>query len=266
MCAYLYAGLHAAVGRGYAQEQVQGAWRRAVQEALAGVRLLVLDELQLHDSDDVWIAQRVLGEVWDGGGAVVVTSNTRVDDLHRHPLFGGHADGLRTLLHERTVEVAFDGAHDHRCEAGAGVERPRFRSGALLTRGDGPRLAALGLTSPTAPQVLQVGGRDLRVAGTGEGAVWVGFRALCKRPTAASDFAELAGRFPTWVLVGVPPLRTCSPDALARFRAAVDVAHDRDVRLVLLTHEDAASTLAGPLALDLARTLSRLALLPGAAS
>ena len=94
----------------------------------------------------------------------------------------------------------------------------------------------------------------------------MGFRALCDRPTAASDSAELAVRSGTWVLVGVPHLAGCVPDVLARSRLVVDVAHDRDVRLVLLTHQDVRETLAGPLAVDLARALSRLALLPGAAS
>ena len=63
-------------------------------QVLEGVRLLVLDELHLSDSDDVWIAERVLWRVLDRGGALVVTSHA-VGGLHRHPLWAAHADGLR---------------------------------------------------------------------------------------------------------------------------------------------------------------------------
>lgn len=259
----LYAALHAATGRRYARQQVTGAWEAAVAQVLDGVQLLVLDELHLSDSDDVWIAERVLRRVLDGGGALVVTSNHAVDALHQHPLWAAHADGLRALLHARAVPLPFDGAVDHRAD-GPAADRPAFSSGALLAPGGALRLADLGLTAPSAPDrvVLVVGGRELPALAAGPAALWLRFGDLCDRPTSAADAAELAGRWRTWVLAGVPVLAGCSPDVRARFLTVVDVAHDRDVRLVLVARQGLEET-AGPpdLLPDWPRLLSRLALL-----
>ncbi|MCW2778948.1 MAG: putative ATPase, partial [Frankiales bacterium] len=214
----LSARLQAATGRSYASGATAGSWSRAVGEVLAGVRLLVLDELALHDSDDVWMAERVLGDV----PSFVITSNHAVADLHRDPRHAHHADRLRELLATRADVVACDGGVDHRAGAAA-ADRPRFSSGGFL--GPGERL---DLVRPPASGPLVVGGRELPVLGASEDAVWVGFRDLCERPTSAADYAELAAR-PTWVVVGVPVLTACHPDVQARFLALVDVAHDRDV-------------------------------------
>ncbi len=194
-----------------------------------------------------------------------VTSNHAVDGLHRHPLSAHHADGLRALLHERLEGIAFDGGRDHREDPGAGTDRPRYRSGAFLCPGTSLSLDGLGLARPGPADrvVLQVGGRPLPVVSAGHGVVWLPFRSLCEGPTSAADCLELAGRYPTWVLTGVPPLSGCLPDVRARLLAAVDVAHDRDVRLVVVARQGLAETV-GPddLLPDWPRLVSRLRLLP----
>ena len=110
--------------------------------------------------------------------------------------------------------------------------------------------------------MLRVGGRDLPAVAAGPDALWLRFADLCERPTSAADYGELAGRWRTWVLADVPVLAERPPDARTRFLQAVDVAHDRDVRLVLVARQGLAAT-AGPpdLLPDWPRLLSRLALL-----
>ncbi len=254
----LYARLHAATG----QEQAvstSGAWSRALRRVLSGVRLLVVDDLQLTDSDDAWIAEAVLGQV----PAVVVTSNTAVDHLHDSPLHGAHAEGLRRVLRERAVDLPFRGPVDHRT-AGPAADRPAFSSGAFLSPGSGLRLADLGLVPPTAADrtVLTVGGRPLPALQAGDDVVWLGFDALCRQPTGVGDHLELASRFRTWVVAGVPVLQDVPADPLARLLSVVDVAHDADVRLVLVARQPRAGTV--PDDVDLPgwpRLVSRLRLL-----
>ncbi|MEV0414177.1 AFG1/ZapE family ATPase [Streptomyces sp. NPDC050448] len=55
---------------------------------------------------------------------------------------------------------------------------------------------------------------------------------LCETATAVPDCLALAERFRTLVLDGVPPLAAASADGRQRFANLVDVACDRDIRLV----------------------------------
>ncbi|WP_328930546.1 AFG1/ZapE family ATPase [Streptomyces sp. NBC_00190] len=72
----------------------------------------------------------------------------------------------------------------------------------------------------------------------------------------------LAERFDTLVLDGVPALATASPDGRQRFANLVDVACDRDIRLVLIGCDPlAALTPGSTLTRDLDRTASRLSML-----
>lgn len=239
----LAARLQAGTGRHLAGG---GAFSRAVDDEVRGVRLLVLDELHVHDSDDGWLLEALLRRLHAAGGSLVATSNTPVDGLHRAPLTAHHADGLRALLATTTTSFAFDGPRDHR-GPGAPGDRPRFTSGAFLPPGSGPALAGLGLSRPGPQDRREVvaGGRGLPVLGAVDGVVRAGFTALCERPVAPGDLAELAEGFPAWVVAGVPPLAGCVPDARARFVALVDVAHDRDVRLVLVARQGFAATVEG---------------------
>lgn len=249
----LYARLHAATGQEQRRDP-SGSWARAVAAVLDGVRLLVVDDLQLVDGDDASIAHHVLEQV----PAAVVTSNSEVDALH-----DGQPAGLRRLLRARLVDLPFTGPVDHRSESSA-ADRPRFSRGAFLSPGGSLRLSDLGLLPPTAADrvVLTVGGRPLPALRVEDDVVWLGFDALCRRPTGVGDHLELARLFRTWVVAGVPDLRGCPPDPLARLLSVVDVAHDADVRLVLVARQPRAATV--PDDVDLPgwpRLVSRLRLL-----
>lgn len=254
--AELQARLHAATADG-------AGWDVAVARVLGGVGLLVLDELDVHDSDDAWMAERLLRAVQRGGGSLLVTSNVPPEGLHDSPEQHHHAAGLIALLEQATEVLPLDGGIDHRGDAAAGQDRPGWTSGAFVHPVDDAALRRRGLVHPTASDraVLTVGGRPLAAAVTGDGVLWLSFRTVCAGPTAAADHLELADRFRTWVLAGVPMLDGCTADARARFVTLVDVACDRDVRLVLLARAPLQETVGGlPPG---SRTASRLSLLRG---
>ncbi|WP_168800398.1 AFG1/ZapE family ATPase [Cellulomonas telluris] len=79
-------------------------------------------------------------------------------------------------------------------------------------------------------------------------------------PTSTGDLLELADRYRTLVLAGVPALSSATEDARRRFADLVDVCWDRDVRLVVLAARGATETLDAGVT-DHARTASRLSLL-----
>jgi len=93
-----------------------------------------------------------------------------------------------------------------------------------------------------------------------DGCVQFDFVELCAGTTSVGDLLELADRYRTWVLDHVPPLTTVTPAARRRFGNLVDVAWDRDVRLIVLADGPRQQILEADLT-DHERMSSRLQLL-----
>jgi len=107
--------------------------------------------------------------------------------------------------------------------------------------------------------MLHIEHRKLQALRRSGGVVWFDFRTLCGGPRSQNDYLEIASRFHTVMLSGVPemPLRMASE--ARRFTWLVDVLYDRRVKLILsaaVPPEQLYSE--GPLAHEFPRTVSRL--------
>ncbi|MEU6621531.1 AFG1/ZapE family ATPase [Streptomyces litmocidini] len=109
------------------------------------------------------------------------------------------------------------------------------RRACACPRGD-TGLDALGLTVPEPAEATAVQAhlRELPARAVCRDLVWFAFDALCEAATGVPDHLALAERFPALVLDGVPPPAEVSADGRQRFANPVDVARDRDIRLVLI--------------------------------
>ena len=65
------------------------------------------------------------------------------------------------------------------------------------------------------------------------GVVWFDFRTLCDGPRGKSDYIELARRFHTVIVSGVPELTSGERDVARRFVWLIDEFYDRRVKLIL---------------------------------
>ena len=89
--------------------------------------------------------------------------------------------------------------------------------------------------------------------------VWFDFKALCGGPRSQNDYLEIASRFHTVLLSGVPEMTPRLASEARRFTWLVDVLYDRRVKLIL-SAEVAPEQLytEGPMAHEFPRTVSRL--------
>ncbi|MFE3627253.1 AFG1/ZapE family ATPase [Streptomyces goshikiensis] len=142
-------------------------------------------------------------------------------------------------------------------------DRAPATTGLCLPPGDAA-LEALGFAVPapaeTTPVLAHL--RELPARAVRGELVWFSFDSLCETATAVPDYLALAERFDTLVLDRVPPLAEASADGRQRFANLVDVACDRDARLILIGSDPLSSVPDGQaLTRDLDRTTSRLAML-----
>jgi cell division protein ZapE len=91
------------------------------------------------------------------------------------------------------------------------------------------------------------------------GVVWFDFKTLCGGPRSHNDYLEIASRFHTVLLSGVPRMSPRLASEARRFTWLVDVLYDRRVRLVLSAECPPEELyIEGPLAHEFPRTVSRL--------
>jgi cell division protein ZapE len=251
-------GLHREVAR---RAGIPGAVDKAVDALLDGVRLVFLDELHAHDPGDAMLLTRVVRALPGHGAVLVATSNYPPRGLLPDPRHHHLVLPLVAALETHCEVVAVDGPVDHR-RLGHGGARPGWSSGAWLCPGSASQLASLGLAAPEPGDRvrLMVGGRPLWAAAADGHRVHLHFTDLCAGATSTGDLLELTDRYRTLVLGGVPALSTVPADVRRRFADLVDVAWDRDTRLVVLADGPPAQVLDAAVT-DRDRLVSRLHLL-----
>lgn len=241
----------------------RGGLEAAIDDVVGGARVLFLDELHAHDPGDVVLLSRFLRALPPRGVRLVATSNHSPEGLLPDPRHHHLVLPLVSALRETCAVVEVAGAVDHRA-LGHGGARPGWSSGAWLVPGTAAQLAAVGLVEPAPADrvVLEVGGRPLLALGASGEVVHLHFTDLCDAPTSTGDALELAERFRTLVLAGVPSLASVGEQARRRFADLVDVCWDRDVRLVVRSTAAPDEVLDAQVR-DRERLVSRLSLLRG---
>ncbi|MEV7281419.1 cell division protein ZapE [Streptomyces sp. NPDC093111] len=257
--------LHDGVAGPGARHDGQSAVDSALDELIGDSKVLVFDEFHAHDAGDAMLIARLFRTLLDRRITLVTTSNYPPAGLMPDPLYHHLFEPTIRLIEERMDVLDVTGPVDFRRVAApaAADGGRRFATGLCLPPG-ATGLAAFGLTVPEPAEATAVPAhlRELPARAVRDGLVWFAFDALCEAPTGVPDYLALAERFPTLVLDGVPPLAEASADGRQRFANLVDVACDRDVRLVLVGADPLAALPAGQaLTRDLDRTASRLAML-----
>jgi cell division protein ZapE len=227
-------------------------------------RLVCFDEFHVADIADAMILGRYLEKVMDLGVEFVMTSNYHPDQLYPHGLQRERFLPAIGLLKARLDVVEVDGGRDYR----------RLKMEKLRVYHAGPDAGAeLGAIFEELKDVedekqpLDVEGRRIPYRKRAGGLVWFDFAALCGGPRSYADYVDLAQRFHTVLLSGVPRMSPRNADAARRFTWLVDVFYDDRVKLfvgaeaqpdeLFIGSEDAGSD-TKTAAAEFARTASRL--------
>lgn len=193
-------------------------------------RLVCFDEFHVSDIADAMILGRFLWQAMDRGVQFVMTSNYRPDLLYPNGLQRERFLPAITLLEERLDVLEVDNGTDYRrlkmeklkvYHLGAGAEDALQRIFESLRDVEEERHA------------LDVEGRRIPYRRRAGGLVWFDFSVLCGGARSYADYVDLARRFHTVILSGVPRMTPRQADAARRFTWLVDVLYDDRVNLVV---------------------------------
>jgi cell division protein ZapE len=218
-------------------------------------RLICFDEFHVADVTDAMILYRLLESLFAHRVSIVTTSNFHPDGLYPNGLHRDRILPAIELLKANLEVINVDAGIDYRrrtLEQVDSITRPWGRG----RGGHGQDLRRSGRGAGRDP-VLNIEHRELKARRRAGGVIWFDFQTLCGGPRSQNDYLELASRFHTLLLSGVPQM----PPRLAgsrRFTLLVDVLYDRRVKLVSAATPAEQLYTDGPLAHEFPRTVSRL--------
>ena len=231
-------------------------------------RLICFDEFHVSDIADAMILGRYLEKVMEAGVEFVMTSNYHPDQLYPHGLQRERFLPAIEFLKSRLDVVNVDGGTDYRRlkleklkvyyvgePGGPGAEAEMARIFEELKDVEEEK------------HELDVEGRRIPYRKRAGGLVWFDFAVLCGGPRSYADYVDLAKRFHTVILSGVPKLPAKASDAARRFTWLVAVFYDDRVEMVVVAEAQPDELFTGgehagggtkTAAAEFARTASRL--------
>ena len=221
-------------------------------------RLICFDEFHVSDVTDAMILHRLLVALFANRVSIVTTSNFAPDDLYPNGLHRDRILPAIELLKEKLQVINVDAGIDYRrltLQTVATYHHP------LGAQAESAMLAAFEQVAEARDEdpVLRIEHRELRALRRAGGVVWFDFRTLCGGPRSQNDYLELASRFHTVLLSGVPQMPPRLASEARRFTLLIDVLYDRRVKLIVSAEVPADQLYTeGPLAHEFPRMVSRL--------
>ncbi|HEY2337039.1 MAG TPA: cell division protein ZapE [Reyranella sp.] len=217
-------------------------------------RLICFDEFHVSDIADAMILGRFLEQAMERGVEFVMTSNYHPDNLYPSGLQRERFLPTIELIKARLDVVGVDNGTDYRR-----LKLEKLQVYYINDEKALERVFAELKDVEEEKQPLDVEGRQIPYRKRAGGLVWFDFQVLCGGPRSYTDYVDLARRFHTVMLSGVPRMSAKNADAARRFTWLVDVFYDDRVNLVVSSEaEPEALFPEGENSAEFQRTVSRL--------
>ncbi|MEO7497039.1 MAG: cell division protein ZapE [Massilia sp.] len=221
-------------------------------------RLICFDEFHVSDIADAMILYNLLSALFDNGVSFIMTSNYDPDLLYPEGLHRDRMLPTIALLKEKLDVMNVDAGVDYRKRA---LEQVDSYYTPLSASADAALRAAYAKIAETADEDprIRIEAREIRALRRAGGIIWFDFATLCGGPRSQNDYLEIASRFHTVVLSGVPVMSAGQSSEARRFTWLIDVFYDHKVKLLMSAEAPPEQLyMQGMLANEFHRTVSRI--------
>lgn len=194
--------------------------------------LICFDEFHVTDIADAMILYNLFKPLFARRVSFVVTSNFHPDDLYPDGL---HRDRLLpaiALLKEKLLVLNVDGGKDYRQLALAEVAAYLTPAGEQVDHALRTAFERIAETADDDPDI-RIEGRAIKAIRRAGGVIWFDFATLCSGPRSQNDYLEIASRFHTVILSGVPAMSAAMSSEARRFIWLIDVLYDHRIKLLI---------------------------------
>ncbi|HEY0662108.1 MAG TPA: cell division protein ZapE [Lysobacter sp.] len=221
-------------------------------------RLICFDEFHVSDIADAMILYNLLTALFNNGVSFVMTSNYDPDKLYPDGLHRDRMLPTIALLKDKLDVMNVDAGIDYRKRALEQVQAYYTPLGAAADKALRDAYAAVAETADEDP-IVHIEHREIRSLRRAGGIIWFDFHTLCGGPRSQNDYLEIASRFHTVILSGVPAMSASQSSEARRFTWLIDVFYDHKVKLLMSAEvEPEALYTQGQMANEFHRTVSRI--------
>lgn len=232
--------------------------RKIAADLSKGIRLLCFDEFLVHDVAYAMILAELLQALVAKGIVFVVTSNVHPDDLYRKGVHRERFLPVIDLMKTRSEVIHLVHQKDYRFDRGLLLQAYLYplnaRTEAILSE------QFVSLTQEVYKKgSLQVQNRDIPFIKCGEQVVWFDFKVICNLPRSHLDYLEIADRFDTVFISGIPALTARDTLFAILLIHFIDVLYDRGIKLIVSAEVPLEQLyVEGEMTYEFRRTYSRL--------
>jgi cell division protein ZapE len=195
-------------------------------------RLICFDEFHVSDIADAMILYNLLKALFQNGVSFVMTSNYMPDTLYPDGLHRDRMLPTISLLKEKLDILNVDAGTDYRKRALQQVEAYHTPLGAEADRALRHAFSRVAETADEDSRV-HIEAREIKALRRAGGVIWFDFATLCGGPRSQNDYLEIASRFHTVILSGVPRMSAAMSSEARRFTWLIDVFYDHKVKLLM---------------------------------
>lgn len=201
------------------------------REVAQKTRLICLDEFHITDITDAMLMRRLLEVLFEQGVVLVTTSNLHPDQLYRDGLQRSQFVPAIELMKRNLELVNVDGGIDYRLREleRAGIYHVDGRAEEHLEQA----FTGIARHESAETAALEIEGRVINARRHARGVAWFDFSELCDGPRGKADYIELARRYHTVMISGIPVFGVNEFDVVRRFTWLVDEFYDRRVKVIV---------------------------------
>lgn len=196
-------------------------------------RLLCLDAFQVIDIGDAMLLGGLMTALFEQGVCLVTTSNTAPEDLYRGGLQRARFEPAIAQIEQHCSVREMISPKDWRLRALERLPCWLIPPGRYSDHSLAEAVKALAHGPIANGGTLDVNQRPIPVRQYAKGVVWFDFEGLCEGPRSASDYLDLANRFPALLVSGVPQFNPDHESAARRFVHLVDALYDQHVVMMM---------------------------------